>query len=67
MFGLGPLEIAVLAAALILLFGIPRAGRMLGRLLRSWRQVEEVRGQLRSPFSLKNFLLRKGRDYISKK
>ncbi len=66
MFGLGLLEIAVLAGCLILLFGIPQAGRMLGRLLRTWRRVEEVRGQLRTPFNLKNFLLRKGREFLSK-
>jgi len=66
MFGLGPLEIALIAGCLILFFGVPRAARMLGRLLRTWRRVEEVRGQLRAPFSLKTFLLRKGRDYIAK-
>ena len=66
MFGLGPFEILLIGGCLVLLFGVPRAGRMLGRLFRSWRRFEDVRGQLRSPGGLKHFILRKGRDYITK-
>lgn len=62
MFGFGPLEIALVAALLVLLLGAPRAGRLLGRAFKTWRKVEEVRGQLRTPFSLKSFLFRKFRE-----
>jgi hypothetical protein len=58
MFGFGPFEIAALVGLLVFFLGAPRAGRMLGRAWRTWRQVEEVKGQLRNPFSLRNFLLR---------
>ena len=59
MFGFGPLEIALVAALLVLLLGAPRAGRLLGRAFKTWRKVEEVRGQLRTPFSLKSFVFGK--------
>ncbi len=60
MFGFGPLEIAALVGLLVFFLGAPRAGRVIGRAWRTWLRVEEVKGQLRNPFSLKNFLLRQG-------
>jgi Sec-independent protein translocase protein TatA len=66
MFGLGPLEIAAVLGLFVLCLGLPRAARLLGRAFRARRQVDEVRGRLRTPFSLKEFLVRRGRDWISR-
>ncbi len=65
MFGFGPFEIAIVVGLLVFFLGAPRALRMLGRAWRTWRQVEEVKGRL-TPFSLKSYLLRQGRSWISR-
>ena len=66
MFGFGPLEIAAVVGILVFFLGVPRAARMLERAFRTWQQVDEVKGRLRTPFSWKGFLMRKGRGWLSR-
>jgi sec-independent protein translocase protein TatA len=48
MFGLGPMEIGIVAAVLLLLFGpsqLPKMGKSLGQTIREFRQVgKELHG-----------------------
>jgi len=62
MFGLGWMEISLLLAVLVMLFGVGPSGRILGRLFGTYRKVNDVKQQVRSSFNPLNYLKRNDRN-----
>jgi len=62
MFGLGWMEIALLVAVVVMLFGVGPSGRLLGRLFGTYRKVSGVKDQVRSSLNPLNYLRPDDRD-----